>query len=245
MILLIIALIVSLIPILFVYWFLRNRIKDEGAYKTLCGSALKTGLLCIFPVILFSAIFQIVASLTGVKNTNRLLYDGLYTFIVLALAEEIAKYRMFRRMLKKTDYPVSWLDVTALMTIVGIGFDLIESLIYAIGESVSVILVRGICVPHAGYGFLVGYFYGKGVKNGNPGTKWIGFVLAWLIHGMYDFSLSESFLAMNDNLAIVPLVLAILDILLVLLLVRFAIKARKQALYTEPLPADLPDRAEG
>ena len=99
MILLIIALIVSFIPILLVYWFLRNRIKDEGAYKTLCGSALKTGLLCIFPVILFSAIFQIV--------------------------------------------------------------------------------------------------------------------------------------------------LAILDILLVLLLVRFAIKARKQALYTEPLPADLPDRAEG
>ena len=64
---------------------------------------------------MFSAIFQIVVSLTGVKNANRLLYDGLYTFIVLALAEEIAKYRMFRRMLKKTDYPVSWLDVTALM----------------------------------------------------------------------------------------------------------------------------------
>ena len=102
------------------------------------------------------------------------------------------KYLTFRRTLEKTDYKVSWVDVAVLMTIVGIGFDLIESLVYAIGASVPVVLVRGICVPHAGYGFLVGYFYSKGVKEGNPTTKWMGFALAWLMHGLYDFSLSKS-----------------------------------------------------
>ncbi len=189
----------------------------------------------MFPVLLLSAVLQIIIRLTGVKDTNLLLYEALHNFLVLALSEETVKYLMFRRTLKKTDYRVSWLDVTALMTIVGIGFDLLESLVYAVGASVPVILVRGICVPHAGYGFLVGYCYGKGVKNGNPAAKWIGFTLAWLIHGLYDFSLSDAFAAVNDNLVIIPLVLAILDIVLVFVLVRFARKAKTQEIYTEPL----------
>ena len=65
--------------------------------------------------------------------------------------------------------------------------------------------------------------------------KWIGFALAWLIHGMYDFSLSEGFLALNDDLAIVPLALAVPDVVLVILLVRFVRKAKKQEIYTTPL----------
>ena len=122
------------------------------------------------------------------------------------------------------------------MTIVGIGFDLIESLIYAIGASFPVVLIRGICIPHAGYGFLAGYYYGKGVKERKPAVRKIGFVLAWLLHGLYDFSLSEEFIALNDNLMAVALLLAVLDIVLVILLVRFVKKAKNQETYTEPLP---------
>ena len=190
----------------------------------------------MFPILLCSAVFQIIIRLTGVREKNMLLYEALYTFIVLALAEELVKYLAFRRTLKKKDYRVSWLDVTALMTIVGIGFDLIESLIYAIGASVPVVLIRGICIPHAGYGFLAGYYYGKGVKEGKPAVRKIGFVLAWLLHGLYDFSLSEEFIALNDNLMAVALLLAVLDIVLVILLVRFVKKAKNQETYTEPLP---------
>ena len=238
MILLILAIGVSLAPAIFLYRWLRNRVKDEEAYKKLCSSTLKRGILSIFPILLLSAVFQIIIRLIGIKDSNPLLYAALYTFIVLALAEEIVKYLAFRRTLKKTDYKPSWLDVTVLMTIIGIGFDLIESLVYAIGASVPVVLIRGICIPHAGYGFLVGYFYGKGVKNANPVTKWTGFVLAWLLHGLYDFSLSEEFVAINDNLMAISLVLAILDIVLVIMLVRFVKKVKGQETYTEPLPLE-------
>ena len=237
MILLILAIIVSFIPAIALYRWLKNRIKEEEAYQSLCSSALKRGILSIFPILLVSAIFQIVIRLTGIKDANPLLYQALYNFIVLAFAEELVKYLAFRRTLKKTDYMVSWLDVTILMTIVGIGFDLIESIVYAIGASVPVVLIRGICIPHAGYGFLVGYFYGKGVKNGKAGTKWIGFVLAWLMHGLYDFSLKEELVAVNDNLVVIPLALAVIDIVLVILLVRFVRKVKEKELYTEPLPA--------
>ena len=128
--------------------------------------------------------------------------------------------------LKKTNYQISWLDAAVLMTIIGIGFDLIESIVYAIGASVPDVLVRGICIPHAGYGFLAGYFYGKGLKSENPAAKWIGLVLVWLMHGLYDFSLSKEFLALNDNLAIIPFALAVLEIVLVIGLIRFVRKMK-------------------
>jgi RsiW-degrading membrane proteinase PrsW (M82 family) len=158
--------------------------------------------------------------------------------------EETAKYWVFRRILKKTKYAYSWLDTAVLMTIVGLGFGMLESVVYAIGASVPVVLIRGICVPHAGYGFLTGYFYGKGSKTGKPAVKWIGFLLSWLMHGLYDFSLRQEFIGINDNLMIVALLLAVMDIVLVLLLVGFARKAKKQPLYIEPLPETIGKESE-
>ncbi len=234
--LLIPALFVSLIPVFILYLWFRNRLKkgDEG-FKTACKRALKYGFLTVIPVMLFSGTSALILRLTGLRETHQLLYIVLYNFIVFALSEEISKFLSFRHMMKKTDYPFSWLDVTVLMTIVGIGFDIFESAVYAIGSSLPVILVRGICLPHVGYGFLTGYFYGKGLKNGEPAQKWKGLALAWLIHGMYDLSLKDEFLAINDNLIFVPFLLVLVDIILVLLLIRFAGKAVGREECTAPL----------
>ena len=56
----------------------------------------------------------------------------------------------------------------------GVGFGAIEAVIYSIGAIVPVGPVRGICVPHAGFGFLAGYFCGKSAKCGEPVYKWVG-----------------------------------------------------------------------
>ena len=236
MLLFLLACVVSFIPSVSLFLWLRNRLKKEDAYRKLCSQTLWQGAKCMLPILLLSGCSYILLRLTGLHNTNPLLYQALYMFIVLALMEEAAKYRGFMRILKKPDYAYSWLDTAVLMTIIGLGFGMLESVIYAIGASVPVVLVRGICVPHAGYGFLTGYFYGKGSKTDKPVMKWTGFLLAWLIHGLYDFSLSEEFIALNDNLAIIALLLALLDVVLVFLLIVFARRAKKQALYTEPLP---------
>lgn len=42
---------------------------------------------------------------------------------------------------------------------------------------------------------------------------------------------------MNDNLAIIGVSLALLDIVLLILMIRFFIRAKKQERYTLPLPA--------
>ena len=152
--------------------------------------------------------------------------------ILRSLSEEIAKFWMTRRFMKKQDGPYSWLDVTILFTIVATGFGILEAVIYSIGASIPVVLIRGICVPHVSYGFLVGYFYGKGMKTGNMITKWTGFAIAWLIHGLYDFSLSDEFLAINENIVIVPFLLTFADIVLAVILIVFTRKARKREKYT-------------
>ena len=138
------------------------------------------------------------------------------------------KFLTFRRVLRKTDFQQTWLNVTVIMTIVGIGFGLLESIIYSFGANIPTVLIRGICVPHAGYGFVVGYFYGKGLETGKSFMKWIGFLLAWFLHGLYDFSLSAEFLKVNDNLVIIPFALAALDIVLVFRLVHFVRKSIRE-----------------
>lgn len=52
-------------------------------------------------------------------------------------------------------------DVTAIMVIVGAAFGLLEDLPYAIGSNPIQRLVRGFTMGHLGYGFIMGWFYGK------------------------------------------------------------------------------------
>ena len=246
MLVFLLACVVSFVPSVALFLWLRNRLKDEEGYRKLCNQTLVRGVLSVLPVLLLSGVSYFIVRLTRVHQTNPLLYEAVYTFIVLALMEEIAKFLAFRHVLKKTDYAYSWLDAAVLMTIIGLGFGMLESGVYAIGANVPVVLVRGICVPHAGYGFVTGYFYGKGSRNGKPAVKWAGFLLSWLMHGLYDFSLSEEFIQLNDNLVAVALLLAVMDIVLVLLLIRFAKRVRTQALYNEPLPeADIRSGEKG
>ncbi len=231
-----IACVVSFLPYLFLFLWLRGLRKNDAAYRELCGKALGRGALCIFPVVLLSGVSYVLLRLTGIHKTAPLLYQAVYDFVVLAFMEEFAKFRMFRRTVRQADSPVSWLDAAALMTIVGIGFGAAESVEYAIGASIPVVLVRGICMPHAGYGFITGYFWGKGVRTGRPAVRRLGFVISWLVHGLYDLSLSEAFLAVSEDLVFVPLLLALLEIVFVIRLIFFARKARNRDEYTEPLP---------
>ena len=240
MLLFLIACVVSFIPCIVLFLRLRKShvgTGDEGeiTFNEVCNKALRQGIFTVLPVLLLSGVTYVLLWLTRLQDSNPLVYQALYTFIVLALAEEVAKYLAFNRVIKKTDYPYSWLDLTILMAIVGIGFGLIESVIYAIGASVPVVLVRGICIPHAGYGYIVGYAYGKSIKEDKPVLRWLGFILAWLLHGQYDFSLTEEFVAINEYLMFVALLLAVLDIVLVIMLAVFVRKARRRKAYIKPL----------
>lgn len=229
------GLLAGLGPSLVLYFWLSRRLKNEPAYQQSCKKALITGIVSTFPVLLTSGALYLLLRVTRLQDTNALLYEALYKFIVLAFAEELVKYLAFRRFLKKSDYPCSWLDLTVFMTIVGMGFGLWESLVYLFGSGPMVMLMRGIVLPHAGYGTIVGWFYGKSLKTGKRGFTALGIVISWLLHGLYDFCLSQEFVALSDAIMVLALVLEALNLVLVIWLIIFAVRGQRNKKYTEPL----------
>ena len=234
--LLILVAIVSLLPSLLVFFWMRNKSNLEARDKGVCDKAFRYGLFCVVPIFFLSGVTFLLLAFTGLKQTNPLLYQAIYKFIVLALAEEIAKFFMFKYLLKKENYTCNWLMAVILMTAVSIGFSTIESVTFSIGASIPVMIARAISFPHVGYGFLVGYYYGKGIEEGKPSLWWVGFLLAWFIHGLYDFSLSDEILALNDSLVFLPFLLIAVDIILVVVLVRFILKKRNKQSGATTLP---------
>ena len=231
MIQLLLGLLVGVGPSLAMYFWLRGYGNRDPAFKQTCGKALVAGLLATFPIVLFSGVLYLLLRASGL-SAHPLLYQAVYTFIVLAFSEELMKYLAFRRFLNKTAYAYSWLELVVLMAIVGLGFGMSESLLYALGSNPVVMLIRGISLPHCGYAAIVGWFYAKSVKTGRLGGRVLGFVLAWLIHGLYDFSLAKEFAAANQNLAVATaLILAFLDIVLAVALIVYVVKGTKSGRY--------------
>ena len=234
----IIFFILSIIPSILIVKWLKNRRKDDLAYQESCKSAIARGLVAVLPIIAVSGVLALtenVLKATILQGMNILVYEAMHTFIVLAFAEELVKFTAFKLLLKKRFNDYSWADVTAYMVIIGTVFGLVEDLPYAIGSSPMVMLVRGITMGHVGYGFVMGWFYGKSLYTGDKKYAVMAFVIPFLVHGLYDFSLTPELLQLNDNYSIIAFVLALLDLVLLFLMIRFFRRSRKKEHYNRPL----------
>ena len=230
MLLSILFFLISLVPSVLFFVFLRRRRKDEPLYKKKCTYAVVIGLLCALPIIVVSGTLYLLngfLKLTVLKDMPALVYQAIYNFIVLAFAEELVKYLCLRLTLRKKLYAFTWADIVAFMVIIGTGFGINEAIVYAIGADPMTMLVRGLTMGHVGYGFIMGWFYGKRLYTGKKRYAFFAIIIPWVLHGTYDFSLSQEFMAINDNLFFVAFILAILDIVLVILTIRFFIRVRK------------------
>ena len=241
MLLSILIFLLSIVPSVLIFILLRNRQKDNILYRKKCTYSFVSGLISVLPIILLSMILlyalNSVSKLALFRDVNVLVYQAIYKFFVLAFAEEIIKYLALRFVLKRKPYAYSWADIVAFMVIIGTAFGLIEDIPYAIGASPIIILVRGFTMGHVGYGFIMGWFYGKRLYTGKKRYGVIAVLLPWLIHGLYDFSLTPELIELNDNLAILGVSLALLDIVLLILMIRFFIRSKKQERYQQPISA--------
>ena len=231
MILSVIAFLLSIVPSVLIFILLKKRHKEDLLYKKSCNIAFISGLISALPIILVSGTLFIINGilrLTLLKDVNILVYKAIYTFIVLALAEEAVKYIAFRIILKKTAYVYSMADVVAVMVIIGAGFGLIEDIPYAIGADPITMLVRGVTMGHVGYGFIMGWFYGKQLHTGKKRFGILALALPWLLHGLYDFSLIPELIELNDNLVLIAFFLALADIAAVVLMIIYFIRSHKK-----------------
>lgn len=232
----ILAFAVSLIPSIAIFLWFRKRGVSRAGYQSACTKALLYGFLSIIPVLAFSAAFVLLGKALGIENAGGVPADLYHTFLVFALSEELAKFLLFKKVLKDCTLAFSWLDAAVLMMIVGIGFGLIEDIPYGLSTNAGQMLVRGVTMMHAAFGIVLGYFCGKAMATGRRGYYIVGFVLAVLLHGLYDFCLSESLPALTGA---VSLLIAIASVVIIGLFIRFAKKAEPQEKYMAPVPASL------
>lgn len=236
MIAVILSVLAGCVPTLIVFFWLKSYLnKQNPAYKKNCNGMLASGMLTVLPVLLLSGSFAILMRISGVKQAYPVLHAALHAFVVLALSEELSKYYMFRRKLKKIEGEHSWLDLTVYSTIVGFGFGLLESLVYVLTSNPLIMLIRGISIPHGGYAAIVGYFYGKSIYENKKGHAVLGILISLFLHGLYDFSLTEEIEAITDASAFIAVTLAVLDLVIIIVLIIFIIKNKDNPKYTEPL----------
>lgn len=230
---------ISLLPPVAMYFFLRNRKKEDGTYRLLCSKALKRGaFLCPVLVLLFSGVCylgQLLLMKAGLSELGCAMYSD---FILCSFSEELMKYLLFKDLMKKNSYAYSKLDAISLMMVVGIGFGLIESVVYAFGANAGMMLTRGFTAMHCGYGFILGYFAAKGLKTDRRGYLWMGFTITFLLHGTYDFCLSDELGKINENFALISLALAVVSILTLIISILYIRRGRGKSEYEEPLRAE-------
>ncbi len=227
MLILIAAFAASLVPAFILYFLLKKRKQDNADYTGTCRDALLKGIKCSVYVVMVSAVFALTEALTGLK-AYPIPCAIFHNFLTLAFAEEFVKCMTFRKILKQVNFPYSGPDAAAWMTLVGLGFELIESVVYALMTNAGQMLVRGLTMMHAGYGFITGYFTAKAMETGRKQYLYAAFLVPWILHGTYDLTLKDEIIALNDNLVFIPVTLAFFAAVVIVLMYLYFRKDRKQ-----------------
>ena len=233
MLVLIGALLASMIFPLATYFFLRNAHKENPDYRKDCRKLLLSGLLLCIPVFGFSLLCDLVFVFLGLRSKYPFLKPVFEAFVLMAFSEELMKYLLAGKIIKKNHSAVSFLDVMSYTTIAAIGFEIMESVVYVASANVAQILVRGITNMHAAFGLIMGYILAKGYKKNGKAPVVQAVLASTLIHGIYDFCLSEEII--ETDWGYISLLLAALCLVLVVYNFFFMTKARKKSYYTDPL----------
>ena len=215
--LMILLLIVSLIPAVLIFFYLKGIRKDDPLYRTTSNKLLKNGLLVCLGVMAVAFVLNIAWNLTGLNKTDPLLNAFFHDFVLAAFAEELVKYLMTRKEIKRYSGELSRVEIVAFFGMVAIGFDLIESLVYLFESSPMQVIVRGICLPHIAYGFIMGWFYAKYMETGKKSYLIPAFMIPLILHGCYDFFLSEEIEAISEDLGLISLLLVVVDLVIVII----------------------------
>lgn len=122
-------------------------------------------------------------------------YPILLAFLVVAPAEEGAKYLMLYRTTWKNPNFNFRFDGIVYAAFVSLGFAAIENIEYVLGYGIGVAPARALlAIPgHLSFAVIMGIFYGRAKRWANAGmtgrakaNKWLAFLCAAFLHGFYD-----------------------------------------------------------
>lgn len=189
MIVLVLALLASFIPSLLLFFYLSGNRGDDQEYRANCRKCLIGGALCSFGVVLFSGAANLLSFFLGFESSSPIIKEAIHSFILAALSEELMKMWQTNKAINRDRARVSKLDVIAYAAIAGLGFGLLEDVVFMFVTSPGQIIVRGITMDHAAFGMIMGLLLAKGLISDNKVFTALALFVPTLIHGYYVFDL--------------------------------------------------------
>ena len=226
------ALVVSFVPSILFFLFLRNNHKEDPKYRKDCMWLLLMGFLICGAVLLLDFLTLIPWRLTGIGENYPIIGQLFKCFILNATVEELCKFLVARWFIRKNKATVSKLDILSYLIIAAISFGLVEDIVYALSTSPGQILVRGVLMGHVPYEMVMGLFYGEAIEENERSYMIPAFLLPILLHGTYNFCLTEN----PGNLAIaVVMTETAAEFIFMIIMIFFIRKRRKDPGFTCPV----------
>ncbi len=190
----VLALIAALPPIaLMIFIYTRDKTEKEPIgliLKCVFFGALSTG----FSLLLEWGTLSFISE--NMMRTTEWVRVAFTAFIGVAVVEETGKYLGLKiSTWKHREFNYTF-DGIVYSVAVSLGFALVENIIYVFRFGPGTGMFRALtAIPaHASFGVYMGYFYGLAKfyeVAGNKGRKtrnlWLGWTVATLLHGFYDF----------------------------------------------------------
>jgi RsiW-degrading membrane proteinase PrsW (M82 family) len=214
------AVFIAILPvaiIMFVFYYWVDQGPKEGFFWW--GVSFLAGIL----IALISFYFESVIDAWVFENLADNFAPLFISFIEVSLVEEGLKWLplvfIFQKYAKWDEYS----DGVMFAVAIGMGFALVENILYGLDGGVGVSILRAFtAVPaHAVFGVLMGFFIARFrfEKERKKTFLFMSFLLPWLLHGLYDFFILQHY---HEWLMILALVVLIGCLVLAIHLVRQA-----------------------
>ncbi|HAK45524.1 MAG TPA: PrsW family intramembrane metalloprotease [Spirochaeta sp.] len=181
---LLINILLAIIPALGLVFYFHRRDSQKKEPISLIWKIFIIGFFSVFPAVVIELVLE---EFTGMGNTLQALFAR--AFIVAALVEEGIKLSVVRLFVYKRSEFDEITDGIVYAITASMGFACFENILYSTGGLATVLLRAFTAVPlHAIASGIMGYYIGYSKFSGTN-TMIKGFLIAILIHGLYDFLL--------------------------------------------------------
>ena len=135
----------------------------------------------------------------GLRLADALIYQLIEYFVIVAFAEEGAKYYILKKRTWMTPAFNFTFDGVVYAAFVSLGFALWENISYVTSYGLDVAVIRAVtAIPgHACFGVFMGAFYGAAKKydgmcdlTTSKKYRRLALIVPALMHGLYDFTAS-------------------------------------------------------
>jgi RsiW-degrading membrane proteinase PrsW (M82 family) len=199
-----IAFVASLVPGMFWLWYFnRYDVGDKEPLGKL-GLCMAAGALAVIPALIWEAPFR------DLLQSSRSLGIQLgLSFLVVGLGEEFFKLAAVYLSVFRSRHFNEPMDGIIYAIAAGIGFSVVENVLYISAFGLVVAPLRGTVasLAHIAFSGLAGFFLGRARFSNTPWVQAaLGLAAAALAHGLYDFLLITH---LASPLVLVLLILAL------------------------------------